>query len=72
MLTVYALLFLVLIGLFIWTARTARDQRPILPAKPAGNYESHIPGVVVRLGPLGRAMRAREAVRGDAGYVLRR
>lgn len=71
MLTVFFLLFL---ALFVWTVVTVKpqDQRPILPAKPAGNYESHIPGVVVRLKPLGRAMRAREAVRGDAGYVLRR
>ena len=69
MLTTFALLML---GLFLWATRTARHQRPILPAKPAGNYESHIPGVVVRLGPLGRAMKAREAVRGDTGYVLRR
>lgn len=69
---IVTLMFLALFALTLWTARTARHQRPILPAKPAGNYESHIPGVVVRLKPLGRAMKAREAVRGDAGYVLRR
>ena len=69
MLTVYALLYLGLIVLFVYTAKTARHQRPILPAKPHGTYESHTPGVVVRLRPLGRAMKAREAVRGDCGYV---
>lgn len=69
MLTTFALLML---GLFLWATRKVRLEQPFIPANPVPAYQGRVPGVVVRPSNLDRAMKAREAVRGDAGYVLRR
>ena len=67
MLIVYALLFIGLIGLFIWTARTARHERPILPAALPGHYGALTEGARLRGAHTATVLAAREQARRVTG-----
>lgn len=67
MLIVFALLFIGLIGLFIWTARTSRHERPIVPAALPGHYGALLEGARRRGAHTATVLTAREQARRVTG-----